>query len=136
MSEVSAALRDQVRDRARGRCEYCLVPERVVLIPHEIDHIIALKHGGQTTSGNLALCCTLCNKLKGSDIASIDPDTGEVQPLFHPRRDRWGDHLQLRGAEIVARTAAGRVTVRLLQLNRLERVKERTLMHEAGLIGP
>jgi len=27
---------------------------------------------------NLALCCTVCNRFKGSDIASVDPDTGQV----------------------------------------------------------
>jgi hypothetical protein len=63
-----------------------LVPEIVALLWHEIDHIVALKHGRQTTAENLALSCTLCNKHKGSDIAAIDSDTGEMQPLFHPRR--------------------------------------------------
>jgi hypothetical protein len=54
--------------------------------------------------------------------------------LFHPRRDAWHEHFQLRGGMIVAITAAGRVTVRLLQLNRSERVKERELMMRAGLL--
>jgi len=83
---------------------------------------------------NLALCCALCNKHKGSDIASIDPETGDMQPLFHPRRDRWRDHFELRGAEIASRTAAGRATLRLLQLNRPERVKERELLIQAKLM--
>lgn len=131
MSDVSAALRTQVRDRAKQRCEYCLVPESLTLIEHEVDHIIALKHGGQTIAENLALCCTLCNKYKGSDIASIDPETGGMEPLFHPRRDRWHHHFELRGPEIVPRTAVGPVTVGLLQLNRPERVKERDLMIRA-----
>ena len=134
MSDISAALRAQVRDRAKRRCEYCLAPESVTLIEHEVDHIIALKHGGRTVTENLALCCTLCNKHKGSDIASIDTDTGEMLPLFHPRRDRWHDHFELRGAEIVPRTAVGRAMARLLQLNRPERVKERDLMVQAKLL--
>lgn len=134
MSEVSAPLRAEVRARAERRCEYCLVPERVTLVEHEVDHIVAVKHGGQTTAENLALCCALCNKHKGSDIASIDPDTGEMQRLFHPRRDRWRDHFELRAAEIVPRTGIGRATVRLLQLNRPERVRERELMIEAKLL--
>ena len=45
MPDVSAALRTQVRDRAKRRCEYCLVPESVTLIEHEIDHIIAVGAG-------------------------------------------------------------------------------------------
>jgi hypothetical protein len=136
MSDVSVALRTRIRAWANRRCEYCLAPESLTLFEHEIDHIIALKHGGETTANNLALCCTLCNKHKGSDIASIDPETGGMQPLFHPRVDRWDDHFQLRGGEIVPRTAVGRVTVRLLRLNRPERLKERALMIQFGLLQP
>lgn len=111
-----------------------LVLETVTLIPHEVDHIIATKHGGETGLGNLALCWTLCNKYKGTDLASIDPDHGEMQRMFHPRRDQWHERFQVRGGMIVPITAVGRVTVRWLQLNRLERVKERELMIRAGLI--
>jgi hypothetical protein len=136
MPDVSPALRSLVRARANLHCEYCLIPDQIALIAHEVDHITAIKHGGQTISENLALCCALCNKHKGSDIASIDPDTGEVEPLFHPRRQRWLDHFELSGPEILPRTAVGRVTVRLLQLNRPERVKERELMIQAGLLEP
>ncbi|HEX7774563.1 MAG TPA: HNH endonuclease signature motif containing protein, partial [Pyrinomonadaceae bacterium] len=52
--------------------------------PHEPDHLIALKHGGQTTFENLALACFVCNRFKGSDIASIDAVTGELVGLFNP----------------------------------------------------
>jgi len=72
MPDISAALRGEVRLRAGNRCEYCLTPEIVSLMGHEIDHIIAVKHGGQTGLTNLALCCAVCNKHKGTDIASID----------------------------------------------------------------
>src|ERR1051325_8527843 len=58
MSDVGAALRAEVRLRARRRCEYCLVPDSMTLAGHEIDHIIAIKHGGGTGSENLALCAT------------------------------------------------------------------------------
>jgi 5-methylcytosine-specific restriction endonuclease McrA len=68
---ISVALRQLIRDRAQTACEYCLMPEMAVLVPHEVDHVIAEKHGGQTTKENLALACTLCNKYKGSDLASI-----------------------------------------------------------------
>jgi len=33
-----------------------LIPETVVLVVHQIDHIIAEKHGGLTEADNLALC--------------------------------------------------------------------------------
>jgi HNH endonuclease len=110
------------------------VPESLTLVGHEVDHIIAAKHAGGASAENLALCCALCNKYKGTDLASIDPETGELQRLFHPRRDRWYEHFELRGGEILAHTAIGRVTVRLLQLNRRERVRERDTMIQAGLL--
>jgi len=105
MSDIPDSLRVQVRDRARRRCEYCLAPEILTLVRHEVDHIIALKHGGDTAPENLALCCTLCNKHKGTDIACIDPETGRIEPLFHPRRDLWQDHFERRGAEIFPRSS-------------------------------
>ncbi len=36
--------------------------------------------------------------------------------------------------QVVSRTSIGRVTIRLLQLNRLERIAERDLMLRAGLL--
>jgi HNH endonuclease len=94
----------------------------------KMDHVIAAKHGGQTVAGNLALCCTLCNRFKGSDIASVDPETGEITPLFHPRFDEWKDHYDIRDGLIVALTAKGRVTVTLLRMNRPDRIRERQLL--------
>src|SRR5687768_10904650 len=131
---VSTELRRLVRERARGCCEYCLFPEVFSLALHELDHIVAEKHGGVTDEGNLALACVLCNKHKGSDLTSIDPETNAIEPLFNPRRQRWLDHFDLDKGSIQPRSASGRVTVRLLQLNRAERIAERLLLVEAGIL--
>lgn len=131
---IPAALRRMVRDRSGGCCEYCLIPESVTFAPHWIDHIVAEKHGGQTEADNLANACILCNQRKGSDLSSVDPETGEITPLFHPRRERWKDHFQLTGGRIVPLTPAGRVTERLLQLNHPDRVVEREQLMAAGLL--
>jgi hypothetical protein len=130
---ISAALRRLVSERAQGRCEYCKISEQSVLVPHEIDHVVAQKHGGLTEADNLALSCTLCNKYKGSDIASIDPETGQLTFLYHPRRDSWPDHFQLQNARFIPLTPVGRVTVRLLQLNHPDRMTERELLIAAGV---
>lgn len=130
---VAAGLRRLVRERARGRCEYCLAPDSVSFLPFEPDHIVAQKHGGATDEGNLALCCSLCNKHKGSDLASVDPESGEVVLLYHPRRDRWAEHFLLVALRIEGASSRGRATVRLLQLNRVERLEERALLVEAEL---
>src|SRR5262245_7210972 len=135
-THIPAALRRLVRDRAEVRCEYCLLPELVAFVPHWIDHIVAEKHGGRTEADNLANACVLCNQHKGSDLSSIDPTTGEIVVLFHPRRDRWTDHFSLVGSRIEPLTSTGRVTVRLLQLNHPDRVEEREQLLEAGLLTP
>ncbi len=128
---VPAALRRTVEDRAAGRCEYCLIHNDCVVMPHEADHVIAIKHGGTTTAANLALSCFLCNRFKGSDIASIDPQTGAVVRLFHPRQDKWADHFQwFDDGNIIPTTEVGRATTGLLRFNLPESVlARRELIH-------
>jgi hypothetical protein len=130
---VAAALRAAVRERAQGRCEYCLLHEEDAWVNHEPDHIIATKHRGSTDEANLAWTCLGCNRHKGTDVASIDEATGRVVRLFHPRRDRWARHFRLQGAVLVGRTAMGRVTVQLLQFNRGDRVRMRRTLIDIGL---
>jgi len=122
---ILAALRREVRERAEERCEYCLLSESQAVLPHEPDHLIALKHGGRTTSENLALACFECNRFKGSDIASIDAITGELVGLFNPRIHRWFEHFRLNGAQIIPLTPTGRVTAKVLRLNLPSRVEVR-----------
>jgi hypothetical protein len=131
---IPVPLRRQVRERANECCEYCLIPESLTWASHTIDHIIAEKHGGSTTADNLGLACTLCNIRKGSDLASIDKQAGFVEPLFHPRSDRWRDHFQLIGGQIEPLTPSGRATARLLQFNAPARVQEREVLFAAGAI--
>lgn len=133
-THVPAELRRSVRLRARDCCEYCLIPESMALSAHEIDHVIAEKHGGPTDAENLALACALCNGFKGSDLASIDADTGAIVPLFNPRRDGWTEHFRLESGRIEPLTASARATVRLLQLNHSHRVEERLLLIAAGVL--
>ncbi|MBW4521275.1 MAG: HNH endonuclease [Scytolyngbya sp. HA4215-MV1] len=130
---VSASLRQMVRDRAGECCEYCLIPEPLSLAAHQVDHIIAEKHGGKTTEENLALSCTLCNQAKGSDIASIDPETGETIRLYHPRQDPWTAHFCFAADSgmIQPLTAIGRVTVQLLRLNRAQVLPVRQVLAQA-----
>lgn len=130
--EGGAALRRLVRERARRCCEYCGMPDSEPVFPHEPDHIIALKHGGRTTSENLAYACFDCNRAKGSDIASIDLETGVLTPLFSPRTQAWSTHFHYNGPLIEARTAIGRVTVRLLRMNLPVRVAIREGLMRAG----
>lgn len=122
---LPASLRDLVRDRANGCCEYCQIPEGLSFAFHEVDHIIAEKHGGETISENLPLSCVLCNRRKGTDLASIDSETGEIIPLFHPRKQKWTEHFRFESSRIVPLTAVARATLRLLDLNHRSRIVER-----------
>jgi hypothetical protein len=127
-------MRRQIHQRAEGRCEYCGMPEMFSFASHQIDHIIAEKHGGPTDPDNLALCCTLCNRYKGSDLTAIDPETGQIVPLFHPRNQALADHFRLtRDGVLTGETPEGRATIRLLQLNRPERIEERRMLVTSGL---
>jgi HNH endonuclease len=132
----SAELRRQVEERAHRCCEYCLVPQELAASRHQVDHVIAEKHGGQTTLDNLALSCTVCNRRKGSDIGSLDLDSGTLISLFNPRTQPWSDHFQLDGMHIIGLTAAGRTTVTFLQLNAVERLAERAAWIRAGRYPP
>lgn len=129
-TRVSAALRRRVQERARGCCEYCLLSEEDAWFSHEPDHIIAEKHGGETTDENLAWSCFDCNLHKGSDIASRDATTGSLAPLFDPRLQRWRDHFELTEGRIIGLSAIGRVTERLLKFNQPERVEIRRLLSQ------
>lgn len=130
---VSDELRQEVIRRAKHLCEYCLTHEREAYIGCEVDHIISLKHGGATTSDNLAYACLRCNRHKGSDVGSVHWPTSQFVRFFNPRLDRWSAHFRLRGAEIVARTKIGEVTARLFGFNSLKRLKEREVLIEAEL---
>jgi hypothetical protein len=131
VSQIPDILRGLVRERARNRCEYCLIAEVLVTL-HEPDHIIAVQHRGATAPDNLALACFDCNRWKGPNISSVDPETGRVVPLFHPRRGKWTKHFLLNGALILGRTAIGRATVELLRFNDPRRVRVRAELHRVG----
>ncbi|RCJ39613.1 HNH endonuclease [Nostoc minutum NIES-26] len=127
-NSISTELRKLVINRASGRCEYCLIHQDYSIYTHEVDHIIAIKHGGETSSENLALSCLSCNRHKGSDFATIDYITKEIVKLFNPRCQIWDEHFYFEGAKIEVKTQIGQATVRLLQLNLPNRVLQRQVL--------
>lgn len=129
---IPQPLRQLVFKRAQGRCEYCLLHEDDTPFTHQVDHLLPLKHGGQTVSDNLALACLECNRYKGSDLATVDPKTGEITLVFNPRLHSWQEHFLLEASRIVGRTAIGRATVTLLRLNDHKRIIQRQVLIETG----
>jgi len=104
---MDKAVHKTVRVRAGHRCEYCRFPEAFAELPFHLDHVIAQQHGGPTVLENLALACCYCNRYKGPNLSGIDPNSGEVVPLFH-----------------------------LLQINRADAVAVRRLLMQEGVFLP
>ncbi len=129
---VNAEIRLVVAARADYLCEYCLIAEEDTFFGCHVDHIISIKHRGETESDNLAYACAFCNRFKGSDIASLSSETGALVRFFNPRIDRWSDHFQLLGLSIQPRTEIGEVTVRILRFNDNERILERQELNKIG----
>ncbi len=132
VTKVPAALRKAVRDRAQGCCEYCLIHEDDVYRAHEADHTIAGQHGGATTSENLAFACFDCNRRKGPNLSSVDPETRAVVRIFHPRTQGWQEHFRLAGYLIIPLTPIGRATVKVLDLNGPTRLRIRGALVRLG----
>jgi len=114
---VNQSLIRSVRDRAKRRCEYCHTPESAYASSFHADHIVARQHGGESSLENLALACIHCNQRKGPNIAGRDPETGEVVPLFDPRRNSWGDHFEWNSSDLIGKTQIGRATIQVLAIN-------------------
>jgi HNH endonuclease len=128
-SYISAELRRLVAQRADYSCEYCLIAEKNT--PScQVDHIISVKHGGDSTAENLCYACLFCNLQKGTDLGSINWRNGELVRFFNPRRDSWRGHFQIDGAIIRSTTDIGEVTVRILDFNDADRILERQILIE------
>ena len=127
---MRAELVSFVHTRAKGCCEYCLLPCSMLVVPCEIDHIIAIKHRGPTEAENLALACFYCNSAKGSNIAGLDPEGGRLTRLFHPRGDQWPEHFFWSQAKLVGLTDVGRELVH--ECNRLGIILDVSHINPAG----
>ncbi len=123
---MNEATKADVRRRAKDRCEYCALEQ-----PYSpgarfhIEHIRPKKHGGDDDLGNLCLACSECNLRKGTNLTGIDPDTDAITELFNPRRHRWDEHFEWVGVEIVGRTAIGRTTIVVLDVNSDDQIELR-----------
>jgi 5-methylcytosine-specific restriction endonuclease McrA len=125
---MADAVRRAVAARAASRCEYCRLHSDDDAFAFHVEHVIAIKHGGSSALENLAFACQHCNLHKGSNLSGIDPDTGAVTSLFHPRQQVWDDHFAFSDHRIQGRTATGRATVQVLAMNDPDRVKLRMML--------
>ena len=131
MSVVDAATRAAIEERAGFRCEYCRLPVRGQIATFPIDHLTPRSSGGLTVPANLALACPHCNGHKWAHTSAPDPASAEVVSLFNPRVDRWEEHFQWSAADpaiLEGKTARGRATLLLLQMNHPNMVDIRRLL--------
>jgi hypothetical protein len=120
--------------QAGGCCEYCRSQARFATDPFSAEHILPRSLSGPTTPENLAYSCQGCNNFKHAKIEGIDPGSGEIAPLFHPRRQRWRDHFvwNVDFTLIIGITPTGRSTVETLRLNRESLVNLRRILRAVG----
>lgn len=119
-SRIPKRLAQLVRARAHHRCEYCQTSEWLSGQLCQIDHIVPQAKGGASTEENLCLACAACNGFKLDRIEAVDPQSGQMISLYHPRRQRWADHFVWSedSTQVVGLTPTGRATVAALKLNR------------------
>ena len=122
-----------IRERVGACCEYCRVAETGRLSRLHVDHIIALKHGGTDDDDNLCLACYKCNGYKGSNVAALDPATGDASKLYHPRQQEWDEHFAINAdGTLTGLTPEGRTTITVLRMNDKARVQPRKLALMVG----
>ena len=124
-SYLSDSIKNQVILRANECCEYCLKSNLVAYISHQIDHIINLKHGGNNNIDNLSYACYFCNVNKGSDIGTMLLPERTFIRLYNPRTDNWNDHFEIFEGKFYPKTPIAEATIKILQLNEIERIMER-----------
>lgn len=135
---IPKPVREFVKRRANFCCEYCQMAEWLSGIEGEIDHIIPRAEGGSSDPSNLCLACSSCNAYKQAKTTGIDPGSGELIALFHPRMQQWEEHFAWddNPARIVGLTPCGRATIETLRLNHPLLVSARTVWTHAGFHPP
>jgi HNH endonuclease len=126
-------LRQFIVQRAKERCEYCLLPQKASTISYQIDHIISKQHGGADDESNLALCCPVCNRYKGPNVATLELETGNFVGFFNPHQYLWPEHFRIEAGVIIGLAPQGQVTVTIFRLNEPMRVAERLNLIKLGL---
>lgn len=110
----------RVREASRNRCGYCLSPQHLVMGRLEIEHIIPISRGGNSSEENLWLSCSICNRHKSDRTSGTDPESRDVVvPLFNPRKQIWSEHFRWSadGLKVIGISSTGRATVDVLLLD-------------------
>lgn len=131
---ITAGQKRKVVERANHCCEYCCSQARFAVQSFSVEHIIPKSRGGANSLDNFALACQGCNNFKYNKIEDEDPVTGNVVPLYHPRKHRWNDHFTWSDdfMLIIGLTPTGRTTVQSLLLTREGVINLRRMLYTIG----
>lgn len=135
---IAKVIKDFVKERAKGCCEYCLALSAFAFHPFVMEHITPLIAGGTSEVNNLAFACQHCNNCKHSKTSFLDPLSKEVVRLYHPRNDNWTDHFQWSSDFLIltGKSDIGRATIECLNMNRQEAVNLRGALLAYGVHPP
>ncbi len=132
--KIRASIRSKVEKRAGKLCEYCQSPLKFSSDPFSIEHILPTSKGGTDDLGNLALACQGCNGHKSTKTEAFDAISQTTATFYNPRKDVWNEHFVWSEdfTEIIGKTAKGRVTIKVLKLNRQRVMNLRRVLILAG----
>lgn len=138
MSKISDELRKKVAKAANFRCGYCRMPQAILPMPLEIEHIVPLALGGTDDEENLWLACRACSSFKHAKTHGFDQETNQEVRLFNPRTQDWQEHFEFDSGtgEIIGKTSCGRATVNALRMNNEQAVSARLHWVKAGWYPP
>lgn len=88
---------------------------------------------GTDDPSNLALACGQCNLHKGPNLSGIDPESGELTRLFHPRTDVREHHFLVESGLVMGLSAIGRTSVYVMGMNSENRIAMRRVLARLGI---
>ena len=126
---IPDVLRNLIFERANYRCEYCKAYAQTSFFTFHIEHIISLKHGGESIPENLALACPICNLNKGSDLGTFINNPTQLIRFYNPRIDIWDEHFFLEETGFLSeKSLIGKATIKILNINHPDSIIERREM--------
>lgn len=138
MGNFSKKQKMAIRQRAKGRCEYCQTPANYAPSPFPNEHINPTSKGGLDKLDNIAFACNGCNWFKSNKTEIFDAQTKLKVPLFNPRQQKWEKHFNWTTDKlrIIALTPIGAVTIETLKLNRDGLINLRFALMAIGIHPP
>ena len=134
MNLTRAELHRLAESRAGQRCEYCHMYQALQGASFHIEHILPVSLGGSDEPDNIAWACPGCNLKKSNRVTALDPETNSEVRLFHPRTDRWQEHLEQREYTLIGRSPIGRALIAAFDLNHPRRCRIRQAEELFGLL--